>query len=86
MDGPDHIYRSVNVAGLEQLGRNEEDVLGRPVADVQPELVSQGLVAVLDRVFATGSAVRRSRAAHPPRPKPGRHVGGLLLRRRLPAT
>ncbi len=54
MDGPDHIYRFANVAGLEQLGRNEEAVVGHAVADVQPEVVGQGLIDVLDRVFETG--------------------------------
>jgi two-component system, chemotaxis family, CheB/CheR fusion protein len=54
MDGPDHIYRLSNVAALEQLGRTEEKVLGRAAADVQPELVSQGLVGVLDQVFTSG--------------------------------
>ena len=54
MDGPDHIYRLSNVAALEQLGRTEDEVLGRAAADVQPELVSQGFIAVLDRVFASG--------------------------------
>jgi two-component system, chemotaxis family, CheB/CheR fusion protein len=54
MDGPEHIYRFANVAGLEQLGRNEADVLGRAVADVQPEIVEQGYVDVLDHVFETG--------------------------------
>ena len=54
MDGPDHIYRLSNVAALAQLGRTEAEVLGRAAADVQPELVSQGLVDVLDRVFTSG--------------------------------
>jgi two-component system, chemotaxis family, CheB/CheR fusion protein len=54
MEGPDHIYRLSNVAALKQLGRTEEEVLGRTTAEVQPELVSQGIIAVLDRVFASG--------------------------------
>src|SRR5215212_5122991 len=54
MDGPDHIYRLSNLAALEQLGRTEEEVLGHAAAYVQPELVSQGFVSVLDRVFASG--------------------------------
>ena len=54
MDGPEHIYRLSNVAALAQLGRTAEKVLGRAAAEVQPELVSQGFVTVLDRVFASG--------------------------------
>src|SRR5215203_3451140 len=54
MEGPEHIYRLTNVAALEQLGRTEEEVLGHAAANVQPELVSQGFISVLDRVFASG--------------------------------
>jgi two-component system, chemotaxis family, CheB/CheR fusion protein len=54
LEGPDHIYRLSNVAALEQLGWSGEDVLGRTAADVQPELVSQGIVALLDQVFTSG--------------------------------
>src|SRR5215217_5926408 len=54
MDGPDHIYRLSNLAALEQLGRTEEEVLGHAAAEVQPELVEQGFVSILDRVFASG--------------------------------
>src|SRR5688500_2782380 len=54
LEGPDHIYRLSNVAALEHLGRTEDDVLGRPAAEVQPELVSQGIIATLDQVFASG--------------------------------
>src|SRR5918993_521650 len=53
MDGPDHIYRLSNLAALEQLGRTEDEVLGRAAADVQPELASQGFISVLDRVVAS---------------------------------
>jgi two-component system, chemotaxis family, CheB/CheR fusion protein len=54
MDGPDHIYRLSNLAALEQLGRAEDEVLGHAVADVLPELATQGFISVLDRVFASG--------------------------------
>jgi two-component system, chemotaxis family, CheB/CheR fusion protein len=54
MEGLEHIYRLSNVATLTQLGRTEEEVLERTAAEVQPELVSQGIIAVLDRVFASG--------------------------------
>jgi two-component system, chemotaxis family, CheB/CheR fusion protein len=54
MEGPDHIYRLSNLAALEQLGRAEEEVLGHAAATVQPELVSQGFISVLDRVFTSG--------------------------------
>jgi PAS domain S-box-containing protein len=54
MDGPDHIYRLSNLAALEQLGRTGDEILGHTAADLQPELVSQGFISVLDRVFASG--------------------------------
>ena len=58
MDGPDHIYRLSNLAALEQLGRTEDEVLGRAVADVQPELVKPGVRSPC----WTGSSRRVSRS------------------------
>lgn len=56
LHGPDHVYEMVNPAYLELIGGRE--VIGRRVADVLPELVEQGLIALLDQVYATGEAYR----------------------------
>ena len=50
--GPTHVYEIANEECRRFLGR--DDVIGRPVAEVMPELAEQGLVANLDRVLATG--------------------------------
>jgi PAS domain S-box-containing protein len=50
--GPRHEYRFANRAYLRLVG--QPDLVGRPVADVLPEVASQGFVAVLDRVYASG--------------------------------
>ena len=50
--GPQHIYEFANEECRRFLGR--DDVIGRKVAEVMPELAEQTLVAHLDRVLATG--------------------------------
>lgn len=52
LEGPEHRYVLSNAANRRLLGR--EDVIGRIVAEACPELVDQGVVAILDRVYATG--------------------------------
>jgi PAS domain S-box-containing protein len=49
--GPDHRFEFVNGAYERLVGHRP--VVGRRVADVLPELVEQGFVALLDRVFTT---------------------------------
>jgi signal transduction histidine kinase/CheY-like chemotaxis protein len=50
--GPDHVYELVNPALVRLLG--DRNVLGRTVREAVPELGRQGLIAQLDRVYATG--------------------------------
>ena len=50
--GPDHVFEVVNAAYEELVGR--KDLIGRPVAEVLPEVVTQGFIELLDRVFETG--------------------------------
>jgi PAS domain S-box-containing protein len=50
--GPTHIYEMANEECRRFLGR--DDVIGRRVAEVMPELAEQGLIANLDRVLETG--------------------------------
>ncbi|HEY8612330.1 MAG TPA: PAS domain S-box protein, partial [Roseomonas sp.] len=51
MDGPDHHFSMANAAYLRLVGNR--NVLGRPIAEVLPEVVEQGLVALLDEVMRT---------------------------------
>ncbi len=50
--GPHHRFEMVNPRYLQVVGHR--DVLGRDVGDALPEVVEQGFVALLDRVYATG--------------------------------
>jgi PAS domain S-box-containing protein len=52
--GPSHEYAIVNGAFERLIGHSDAEVLGRTVQDVLPEIVDQGYVELLDRVFATG--------------------------------
>ena len=49
---PDHVYEMANEACRRLIGR--DDVIGRPLAEVQPDLAEQGLLLILDQVLATG--------------------------------
>jgi two-component system sensor kinase FixL len=51
-DGPEHRFSFANAAYRELVGR--QDVIGKTVAEVLPEIVAQGFVAILDRVYETG--------------------------------
>ncbi len=50
--GPQHSFELANVKCVQLLGR--QDLIGMPVQAVLPELAEQGLIDVLDRVYATG--------------------------------
>lgn len=52
LEGPDHRYTFSNAANNRLLGRG--DLVGKTVAQAFPELVEQGFVERLDRVYATG--------------------------------
>jgi signal transduction histidine kinase len=53
--GPDHVFELANPAYLELV--NHRDVIGKPVREALPEVQSQGLIDLLDRVY-------RSRSPH----------------------
>jgi PAS domain S-box-containing protein len=50
--GPQHIFTVANAPYRELIGR--DDIIGKPVRDVLPEVVEQGFVTLLDQVYATG--------------------------------
>ncbi len=50
--GPDHVYELVNAAQLEHVGGR--DLIGKPVRKALPELEGQGIIELLDEVYATG--------------------------------
>jgi two-component system sensor kinase FixL len=55
MVGHDHRFSFANEAFKSMA--NGRVLVGRPVAEAMPELAPQGIVALLDRVFATGTAL-----------------------------
>ncbi len=58
LNGPTHVFDHANPAYAEIVGRRE--LIGRPVAEALPEVVGQGFVDLLDRVYATGETYRGS--------------------------
>lgn len=56
LDGPEHVFTIANPAYLELVGR--DDVIGRRVADVLPEVIDQGFVGLLDQVYRNGEPYR----------------------------
>jgi PAS domain S-box-containing protein len=51
--GPGHRYEFANP--LVQPNRDRADILGKTVREVLPEVVEQGVVAILDEVYTTGT-------------------------------
>jgi PAS domain S-box-containing protein len=54
LKGPDFVYELVNKRSLEILGKKEEEVIGRSVLEVMPELKEQHPYKVLQDVYSTG--------------------------------
>lgn len=51
-EGPQHVFTSANRLYLETLGL--EDIVGKRVIDVFPEIEALGVIDILDRVYDTG--------------------------------
>lgn len=53
--GPQHTYELANLPYHQLIGRQEQDhIIGKTVAEVIPEMVEQGVIALLDQVYQTG--------------------------------
>jgi PAS domain S-box-containing protein len=52
--GADHVLTVANPAYLQVIGRNRDEVLGKPARQVLPEVAPHGSVELLDRVYASG--------------------------------
>ncbi len=55
LEGPDHVFTMANQAYLRLVGNRE--IIGKPVIEALPEVVGQGFLELLDRVYETGSAI-----------------------------
>jgi two-component system sensor kinase FixL len=69
LDGPEHRYLFSNAANNRLLGRG--DLVGKTVAEAFPELVAEGLIEILDRVYATGEPYIGNGLAFDSRGNPG---------------
>jgi PAS domain S-box-containing protein len=67
--GPDHVFDLVNPAYRQLIGGR--DVLGQPVAKALPEVVEQGFVEILDRVYRSGEPFTGAAAPISLRTTPG---------------
>jgi PAS domain S-box-containing protein len=52
MSGPSHVFELANDLYLEIVGRR--NILGKPIREAMPELSGQGILELLDNVYATG--------------------------------
>jgi PAS domain S-box-containing protein len=58
--GPNHIYELANLPYYQLIGKQNQfsaqGIIGKTVAEVIPEMVEQGFIALLDQVYQTGQA------------------------------
>jgi PAS domain S-box-containing protein len=52
LSGPDHVFTLANAAYMRLIGR--ENIVGKPVREALPEVVGQGFLDLLDRVYQDG--------------------------------
>ncbi|PVE23400.1 hypothetical protein DC522_16195 [Microvirga sp. KLBC 81] len=52
LSGPDHVFTMANAAYRQVVGRG--DLIGKPVREALPEVVDQGFIRLLDRVYRSG--------------------------------
>ena len=67
--GPEHVFELVNPAYSQLVGHRT--VLGRPVREALPEITGQGVVELLDEVYATGEAIVGNEVLVQFQPSPG---------------
>ena len=59
LEGPEHVFGLVNEAYLQLVGRSSSDsLIGRPVHEALPEVISQGYIELLDECYRTGEPYR----------------------------
>ncbi|MEW2290325.1 hypothetical protein [Streptomyces sp. NPDC047841] len=54
MAGPAHVLEAANPAFFAAVGGGRRERTGVPLADLMPELVDQGFIALLDQVYRSG--------------------------------
>ncbi len=64
VEGPTHIVRYVNPAFRQLIGREDQNLVGRPFSEAVPEGMANGCGPLLDRVFATASSESLAEQVH----------------------
>src|SRR5262249_5939113 len=77
LEGPTHVFSFVNQAYQQLIGHR--DVVGRALAEALPEVVSQGVVDRLNRVYVTGESYRGEAQAVLLERVPGGHPESRIL-------
>jgi PAS domain S-box-containing protein len=54
LSGPEHTFGFANAEYVRLSGRKSQQLIGSPVREVFPEIVEQGFLDILDRVYRTG--------------------------------
>lgn len=60
LKGPNHIYELANPPYLKIIGKHDENVIGKTVKEILPELEAQGIYELLDHVYQTGETFSAS--------------------------
>jgi PAS domain S-box-containing protein len=60
LSGPDHRFTFVNAEYVRVSGRDDQQLIGRLVRDVFPEIIEQGFLEILDGVYRTGKQYVRN--------------------------
>jgi PAS domain S-box-containing protein len=60
LSGPDHRFVFANRAYLKMAGRGRNEIIGQFVKDALPELIEQGFLDLLNRVYQTGEVFAAS--------------------------
>jgi PAS domain S-box-containing protein len=60
LSGPDHRFVFANRAYLKMAGRGRNEIIGQFVKDALPELIDQGFLDLLNRVYQTGEVFAAS--------------------------
>ncbi len=68
VEGPTHVVRYLNPAFAHLAGKAADELLGRPFAEAVPEGTRSGCLALLDRVFRTGTPENLAEQEHRQRP------------------
>lgn len=69
VEGADHVVRHANDAFVRLAGKDASELIGRNFADAVPEGEANGCLALLDRVYSTGTAEMLAEQEHRQTPR-----------------